>query len=65
MEGRKKNAYKILVGKPYGKGTIGNPRCHWMDNIELDLGVVGWCGVDWIDLDRDWWRFLVNAIMNL
>jgi hypothetical protein len=63
----KRNAYMILVGKPEGKRPLGRPRRRWVDNIKLDLGEVGWDGVDWIDLaqNRDQWRSLVNTVMNL
>jgi hypothetical protein len=56
-----------LVGKPEGKRSLGRPRCRLVDNIKMDLGEVGWDGMDWIDLaqDRDQWRALVNTVMNL
>jgi hypothetical protein len=62
-----RNAYRILVGKPDGKRPLGRPRRRWVDNIKMDLGEVGWDGVDWIDLaqDRDRGRAYVNAMMNL
>jgi hypothetical protein len=65
--GKKRNAYRILVGKPEGKIPLGKPRCRWVDNIKIDLRETGWDGVDWIDLaqDRDQWRALVNTVMNL
>ena len=60
-------AYKVLVGKPVGKRPLGRPRRRWVDNIRMDLQEVG-CGYgDWIGLaqDRNGWRKLVNAVMNL
>jgi hypothetical protein len=65
--GQKRNAYKLLVGKPDGKRTLGRPRRRWVDNIKMDLLEIGWGGVDWIGLaqDRDKWTALVNAVMNL
>jgi hypothetical protein len=65
--GPKRNAYRILVGKPEGKRPLGRPRRRWEDNIKLDLREIGWGGMDWIDLtqDRDQWRALVNTVMNL
>jgi hypothetical protein len=55
MNGEKRNAYRILVGKPEGKRPLGRPRCRCVDNIKMDLRETGWDGVDWIDLalDRD------------
>jgi hypothetical protein len=65
--GEKKNAYRILVGKPEGKRLLGRPRLRWVDNIKIDLREIGWSGMDWIDLaqDSDKWRALVNTVMNL
>jgi hypothetical protein len=63
----KRNAYRILVGNPEGKRPLGRPRHRWVDNIKIDLRRIGWDGGDWIDLaqDRDRWRALVKAVMNL
>jgi hypothetical protein len=44
--GEKRNAYKILVGKPEGKRPLGRPRRRWVDNIKMDLGEMGWYGLD-------------------
>jgi hypothetical protein len=65
--GEKRNAYRLLVGKPEGKKPLGRPRHRWVDNIRMDLGEVGWDDVDWIDLaqDRNRWRALVNSVFNL
>jgi hypothetical protein len=65
--GEKRNAYRILLGKPEGMIPLGRPRCRWVDNIKMDLRETGWDNMDWIDLaqDRDQWRALVNMIMNL
>jgi hypothetical protein len=62
----KRNAYRVLVGKSEGKRPLGKPRCRWV-NIKMDLRERGWEGMDWIDLaqDRDQWKVLVNAVMNL
>jgi hypothetical protein len=64
--GEKKNAYRILVGKPEGKRQLGRPRRRWVDNVKVDLREIGWGGMDWIDLDqdRDQWRALVKTVMN-
>jgi hypothetical protein len=61
---KKKNAYRILVGKPEGRRPLGRPRRRWVDNIKIDLRETG---VDWVHLaqDRDQWRALVNTVMNL
>ena len=59
--------YRVLVGKPEGKRLMGRPRGRWVDSIRMDLHKVG-CGyMDWIELaqDRDRWRTLVSAVMNL
>jgi hypothetical protein len=55
------------VRKPEGRRPLGRPRHRWEDNIKMDLREVGWEGMDWINLakDRDRWRTLVNAVMNL
>jgi hypothetical protein len=60
--GGKRNAYRLLVGKPEGRRPLGRSRHRWEDLLEI-----GWGGVDWIGLawDRDEWRALVNAVMNL
>jgi hypothetical protein len=65
--GEKRNAYRILVGKPEGRRSLERPRRRWVDNIKVDLREVGWGGMDWIDLpqDRDQWKALVNTVMNL
>jgi hypothetical protein len=62
-----RNAYRILVRKPEGKRPLGRPRRRWVDNIKMDLRGIGLDGMDWIDLaqDRDQWRALVSAVMNL
>jgi hypothetical protein len=65
--GAKRNAYRLLAGKPEGKRPLGRPRRRWVHNIMMDLGEIGWAGVDWIGLaqDRDKWSALVNAVMNV
>jgi hypothetical protein len=60
----RRNAYRILVGKPEGKRPLGRPRRRWVDNIEMDLREIGLDGRDWIDLAQDR-RAYVNAVMNL
>ena len=65
--GEEKGVYRVLVGKSEGKRPLGRPRRRWVDNIKMDLQEVG-CGyMDWIGLaqDRDRWRTLVSAVMNL
>jgi hypothetical protein len=58
--------YRILVGRLEGRRPLGRPRCRWEDNIKMAVQEVGW-NMDWIELaqDRDRWRALVNAVMNL
>jgi hypothetical protein len=65
--GEKRNAYKLLVGKPEGRRPLGRPRRMWVDNIRMHLVEVRWGDVDWIGLaqDRDRWRALVNSVLNL
>jgi len=64
---RGKEVCRVLVGKPEGKRSLGRPRRRWEDNIKLNLQKVGCGGMDWIELaqDRNRWRALVNAVMNL
>jgi len=65
--GEERGVYRVLLGKPEGRRPMGRTRRRWVDNIRMDLQEVG-CGyMDWIRLahDRDIWRKLVNAVMNL
>ena len=62
-----RGVHKVLVGKPEVKRPLGRPRRRWVDTIRMDLQEVG-CGyMDWIGLalERDRWRTLVSAVMNL
>jgi hypothetical protein len=63
----KRNAYRLLVGKPEGQRPLGRPRRRGVDISRMDLGEVEWGDVDWIGLakDRNRWRALVNSILNL
>ena len=65
--GERRGVYRVLVWKPEGKRTLGRSRLRWEDNIKMDLQEVICGGMDWIELahDRDSWRALVNAVMNL
>jgi hypothetical protein len=58
--GEKRNAYRILAGKPEGKRLLGRPRRRLVDHMKIDLREIRWVGMDWIDLaqDRDQWRAL-------
>ena len=65
--GEERVVYRDLVGKPVGRRPLGKPRRRWVNNIRMDLQEVG-CGyMDWIGLvqDRDRWRTLKSAVMNL
>jgi hypothetical protein len=64
--GEKRNAYRLLVGKPGRKRPLGRPIRRWVDNIRMDLGEVRWGDVDWISLaqDKNRWRALVNSVLN-
>jgi len=65
--GEEREVYRVLVGKQDGKRPLETPRRRWVDNIRMDLQEVGCVYVDWIGLaqDRDKWRKLVSAVMNL
>jgi len=65
--GEERGVYRVLVGKPEGKIQPGRHRRRWVDNIRMDLQEVECKYVDWIGLaqDRDRWRTLVIAVMNL
>ena len=62
-----RSAFKILTGKPTGKRPLGRPRRRWKDNIRMDLKEIGINAGNWVDSaqDRDYWRALVNAALNL
>ena len=65
--GERRVVYKFAVGKPEEKRPLGRPRRRWEDNLTIGLQEVGCGGVDWIELaqDRDRWRALFYAVMNL
>jgi hypothetical protein len=62
-----RNAYRILMGKPWTNRPLGRLRCRWENNIKMDLRDLGRGSIDWIDLaqDKDQWRALVNTVVNL
>jgi hypothetical protein len=64
--GEKRNAYRLLVGKPEGRKPLGRPRRRWVDNIRMCLVELGWGDVSWIGLtqDRGRWRVPVNSVLN-
>jgi hypothetical protein len=65
--GEKRNAYRLLVGKPERRRQLGRPKRRWLRNIRMDLVEVGWGDVNRIGLaqDRDRWRDVVNLVLNL
>ena len=65
--GERRGVFRVLVGSPEGKRPLGRPRLRWEINIKMYLLEVGCGDMDWIDAaqDRDRWRTLVNALMNL
>jgi hypothetical protein len=65
--GKGRGVYKVLVGKPEGKRPLGRPRHRWEDDFRIDLQEIGYGGMEWIELaqNRDRWRAIVNAVMNL
>jgi hypothetical protein len=65
--GRGRRVYKVLVGETEGKSPLERLRRRWEDGIKMNLRETGWGGVEWIHLaqDRDRWRAVVNAVMNL
>ena len=67
QNGGSRSAFKILTGKPTGKRPLGRPRHRWEDNIRMDLEEIGINAGNLIDSahDRDYWRALVNAALNL
>ena len=62
-----RSAFKVLTGKPSGKRPLGRPRRRWEDNIRVDLEEIGINAGNWVDSaqDRDYWRTIVNAELNL
>jgi hypothetical protein len=65
--GDRRGVYRFLVGKPEVNRPLGRPRCRWEVNIRMDLQKIGCGGMEWIELaqDRDRWRALMSAVMNL
>jgi hypothetical protein len=65
--GVERKVYKVLVGKPEGRRPLGRPRRRSEDGVRMDLREIGLGCVDLIRLsqDRDWWRAVVSAVMNL
>jgi len=65
--GERRGLYRFLVRKHEGKRSLGRPRRRWEENIKMDLQEVECGGMGWIELtqDRDRWRAVVNALMNL
>ena len=51
--GERRGTYRVLSGKPEEKRPLGRLRRKWENNIKMNLGEIGWAGMDWIDLDQD------------
>jgi hypothetical protein len=64
--GQNRHKYRLLMGMLKGNRSLGRTRRRWVDNIKMELGEIGWGGVDWIGLaqDMDKRRVLVNSVMN-
>ena len=62
-----RSAFKILTGNPTGKRSLGRPRRRWEENIRMDLDEIDINASNWVDSaqDRNYWRVLVNAALNL
>ena len=62
-----RSAFRILTGKPTGKRPLGRPRRTWEGNVRTDLEEIGINAGNWVDSaqDRNYWRALVNAVLNL
>jgi hypothetical protein len=65
--GKGRGVYRVLIGRPEGKTSLGRPRHRWEDNIKLDLREIGIDGANWIRLaqDRVQWRVWVNTVVSL
>jgi hypothetical protein len=65
--GERRGVYRVLVGRPEGKRSLGRPRRRWEDNIKKDLREIGIDGANRIQLDQDrvQWRAFVNTVINL
>jgi hypothetical protein len=65
--GERKGVYRVMFGKPKENRPTGRPRLRWEDNIKMNLQVVGFGGMDWINhaQDGDRWRTFVNSVVNL
>jgi hypothetical protein len=65
--GEGRGVFRVLVGRPESKNSLGRPRYRLEDNIKMDLREIGIDGANWIRLaqDRVWWRDFVSMVMNL
>jgi hypothetical protein len=67
LMGEGRGVYRVLIGSPTGKRSLGRPRCRWEGNIKIDLREIGIEGANWIRLAQDGirWRVFMNTVMKL
>jgi predicted CoA-binding protein len=65
--GKKRNSYRVLVVNPEGKRLLGRPRCRWEDNIKMHLKEIGCEDLDWVNMARDWdkWLAILQTVIDV